>query len=39
MRFISAHVQCYGRIVDSKINLDATVIVIAGPNKADKTTC
>lgn len=35
---ISAHVQGYGRIVDSKINLDAKVIAIVGPNEAGKTT-
>lgn len=38
MRLISAHVQGYGRIVDSKINLDAKVIAIVGPNEAGKTT-
>lgn len=38
MRLISAHVQGYGRIADSKINLDAKVIAIVGPNEAGKTT-
>lgn len=38
MRLVSAHVQGYGRIVDSKINLDAKVIAIVGPNEAGKTT-
>ncbi|WP_169579589.1 AAA family ATPase [Ruania albidiflava] len=38
MRLISAHVQGYGRIVDSKINFDAKVIAIAGPNEAGKTS-
>lgn len=38
MRFISADVQCYGRIVDSKINSDATVNPIPGPNKVAKAT-
>lgn len=38
MRLISAHVQGYGRIANSKINLDAKVIAIVGPNEAGKTT-
>lgn len=38
MRLISAHVRGYGRIVDSKVNLDAKVIAIVGPNEAGKTT-
>ncbi|WP_196805105.1 AAA family ATPase [Mycobacterium sp. UM_WGJ] len=38
MRLISAHVRGYGRIADSKINLDAKVIAIVGPNEAGKTT-
>jgi energy-coupling factor transporter ATP-binding protein EcfA2 len=38
MRLISAHIRGYGRIVDSKINLDAKVIAIVGPNEAGKTT-
>lgn len=38
MRLVSAHVQGYGRIADSKINLDAKVIAIVGPNEAGKTT-
>lgn len=38
MRLISARVQGYGRIIDSKINLDAKVIAIVGPNEAGKTT-
>lgn len=38
MRLISAHIRGYGRIVDSKVNLDAKVIAIVGPNEAGKTT-
>lgn len=38
MRLISAHVRGFGRIIDSKINLDAKVIAIVGPNEAGKTT-
>ena len=38
MRLISAHIRGYGRIVDSKINLDAKVIAIVGPNESGKTT-
>jgi energy-coupling factor transporter ATP-binding protein EcfA2 len=38
MRLISARVRGYGRIVDSKVNLDAKVIAIVGPNEAGKTT-
>jgi energy-coupling factor transporter ATP-binding protein EcfA2 len=38
MRLISAHIKGYGRIVDSKVNLDAKVIAIVGPNEAGKTT-
>lgn len=38
MRLISARVKGYGRIVDSKVNLDAKVIAVVGPNEAGKTT-
>ncbi|MGO4470719.1 AAA family ATPase [Arthrobacter sp. M-10] len=38
MRLISARILGYGRIVDSKINLDSKVIAIVGPNEAGKTT-
>lgn len=38
MRVISAHVRGYGRIVDSKVNLDSKVIAVVGPNEAGKTT-
>lgn len=38
MRLISAHIKGYGRIVDSKVNLDSKVIAIVGPNEAGKTT-
>lgn len=38
MRLISARIRGYGRIVDSKVNLDAKVIAIVGPNEAGKTT-
>lgn len=38
MRLISAHIRGYGRLVDTKINLDAKVIAVVGPNEAGKTT-
>lgn len=38
MRLISARIQGYGRIVDSKVNLDSKVIAVVGPNEAGKTT-
>lgn len=38
MRLISARVRGYGRIIDSKVNLDTKVIAIVGPNEAGKTT-
>lgn len=38
MRLVSAHIRGYGRITDSKVNLDAKVIAIVGPNEAGKTT-
>lgn len=38
MRLISAHIRGYGRLVDAKVNLDAKVIAIVGPNEAGKTT-
>ncbi|MBN9738137.1 MULTISPECIES: AAA family ATPase [unclassified Pseudonocardia] len=38
MRLISARIQGYGRLVDTKINLDSKVIAIVGPNEAGKTT-
>ncbi|WP_448810373.1 AAA family ATPase [Agromyces bauzanensis] len=38
MRLISAHIKGYGRIVDSKVNLDSKVIAVVGPNEAGKTT-
>lgn len=38
MRLISAHIKGYGRIVDSKVNLDAKVIAVVGPNESGKTT-
>lgn len=38
MRLISARIRGYGRLVDAKINLDAKVIAIVGPNEAGKTT-
>lgn len=39
VRLICAHVQGYGRIVDSKINSEATVNATPGPDKAGRTTC
>lgn len=38
MRLISARIRGYGRLVDTKINLDSKVIAIVGPNEAGKTT-
>ena len=38
MRLISAQIQGYGRLVNTKVNLDAKVIAIVGPNEAGKTT-
>jgi predicted ATPase len=39
MRLISARVRGYGRLVDTgRINLDAKVIAIVGPNEAGKST-
>ncbi len=38
MRLISARIQGFGRLADTKINLDSKVIAIVGPNEAGKTT-
>lgn len=38
MRLISAHVRGYGRLVNTKVNLDSKVIAVVGPNEAGKTT-
>lgn len=38
MRLTSAHIAGYGRLIDSKVNLDSKVIAIVGPNEAGKTT-
>ena len=38
MRLINAEIKGYGRLVDSKVNLDSKVIAIVGPNEAGKTT-
>lgn len=38
MRLISARIRGFGRLVDTKINLDAKVIAVVGPNEAGKTT-
>jgi ABC-type transport system involved in cytochrome c biogenesis ATPase subunit len=38
MRLVSAHIRGYGRLVDTKVNLDAKVIAVVGPNEAGKTT-
>ncbi len=38
MRLISAHVTGYGRLIDTKVNLDSKVIAIVGPNEAGKTS-
>ncbi len=38
MRLLSAYVTGYGRLVNVKVNLDAKVIAVVGPNEAGKTT-
>lgn len=38
MRLISAEIAGIGRIVNSKVNLDSSVIAVVGPNEAGKTT-
>lgn len=38
MRLISARIRGFGRLVDTKINLDSKVIAVVGPNEAGKTT-
>ncbi|WP_081710126.1 AAA family ATPase [Arthrobacter sp. 35W] len=38
MRLIKARIQGFGRLADTKINLDSKVIAIVGPNEAGKTT-
>jgi predicted ATP-dependent endonuclease of OLD family len=38
MRLVSARIKGYGRLVDTKINLDSKVIAVVGPNEAGKTT-
>lgn len=38
VRLIKARIQGYGRLSDSKINLDGKVIAVVGPNEAGKTT-
>ncbi|WP_432457850.1 AAA family ATPase [Cellulomonas iranensis] len=38
MRLISARVRGIGRLVDTKLNLDAKVIAVVGPNEAGKST-
>lgn len=38
MRLLYAEVRGYGRLVDTKINLDCKVIAVVGPNEAGKTT-
>lgn len=38
MRLTSAHIRGFGRLVDAKINLDAKLIAVVGPNEAGKST-
>lgn len=38
MRLVSARIRGYGRLVDTKVNLDSKVIAVVGPNEAGKTT-
>jgi hypothetical protein len=38
MRLISARIRGFGRLVDTRINLDAKVLAVVGPNEAGKTT-
>lgn len=38
MRLISARIRGWGRLADSKVNLDAKLVAIVGPNEAGKTT-
>lgn len=38
MRLISAHIQGFGRLAETKVNLDNKVIAVVGPNEAGKTT-
>lgn len=38
MRLIFAEILGFGRIVNSKVNLDASLIAIVGPNEAGKST-
>lgn len=38
MRLISARIQGFGRLAETKINLDSKVIAVVGPNEAGKTT-
>lgn len=38
MRLTGAKIHGYGRLVDTKINLDSKLIAVVGPNEAGKTT-
>ncbi|WP_181427478.1 AAA family ATPase [Curtobacterium sp. MCPF17_011] len=38
MRLTSARIRGFGRLVDTKINLDAKLIAVVGPNEAGKST-
>ncbi len=38
MRLISARILGYGRLVDTKVNLDSKLIAFVGPNESGKTT-
>ena len=38
MRLLSAEIRGYGRLVNTKVNLDSKVIAVVGPNEAGKTT-
>lgn len=38
MRLINARIRGWGRLVDTKIHLDAKVIAVVGSNESGKTT-
>ncbi|MCA2230409.1 AAA family ATPase [Nonomuraea aurantiaca] len=38
MRLINSRIRGYGKLGDTKTNLDAKVIAIVGPNEAGKAT-
>jgi hypothetical protein len=38
VRLLNAEIRGYGRLVNTKVNLDSKVIAVVGPNEAGKTT-